>query len=80
MLSINAAYIAGIVLLCHFVHMKCRIIITLVSANYVTKDNSFNLRIVAEIWEKNSNKIKELENGIIAKIWSIIISSLATTQ
>ena len=34
------------------------------------------MRIVAENWENNSNKIKELENRIIAKIWSIIISSL----
>ena len=34
------------------------------------------MRIVAKNWENNSNKIKELENRIIAKIWSIIISSL----
>ena len=32
------------------------------------------MRIVAENWE--NNKIKELENRIIAKICSIIISSL----
>ena len=38
------------------------------------------MRIVAENWENNSNKIKELENRIIAKIWSIIISSLAGSQ
>ena len=39
--------------------------------------NRYNLRIIiAEIWENNSNKIKEWENRIIAKIWSIIISSL----
>ena len=36
--------------------------------------------IMAEKWENNSNKIKELENRIIAKIWSIIISSLAARQ
>ena len=34
------------------------------------------MRIVAKNWENNSNKIKELENRIITKIWSIIISSL----
>ena len=34
------------------------------------------MRIVAKNWENNSNNIKELENRIIAKIWSIIISSL----
>ena len=34
------------------------------------------MRIVAKNWENNSNKIKELENRIIAKIWSIIILSL----
>ena len=34
------------------------------------------MRIVAKKWENNSNKIKEFENRIIAKIWSIIISSL----
>ena len=34
------------------------------------------MRIVAKNWENISNKIKELENRIIAKIWSIIISSL----
>ena len=34
------------------------------------------MRIIAGNWENNSNKIKELENRIIAKIWSIIISSL----
>ena len=38
------------------------------------------MRIIAENWENNSNKIKELENRIIAKIWSIIISSLVPTQ
>ena len=38
------------------------------------------MRIVAENWENNSNKIKELENRIIAKIWSIIISSLSGIQ
>ena len=31
------------------------------------------MRIIADDWENN---IKELENRIIAKIWSIIISSL----
>ena len=35
------------------------------------------MRIVAKNWENNSNKIKELENRIIAKIWRIIISSLS---
>ena len=36
------------------------------------------MRIVAKNWENISNKIKELENRIIAaKIWSIIISSLS---
>ena len=34
------------------------------------------MRIVAKNWENNSNKIKELENRIIAKIWSIIITNL----
>ena len=46
----------------------------------ITEDDSFNLRIIriiAENWENNSNRIKELENRIIAKIWSIIILSLA---
>ena len=37
------------------------------------------MRIVAKNWENNSNKIKELENRIIAKIWSIIISSLSSS-
>ena len=35
------------------------------------------MRIVADNWE---NKIKELENRIIAKILSIIISSLSVVQ
>ena len=38
------------------------------------------MRILAKNWENNSNKIKELENRIIAKIWSIIISSLRGTM
>ena len=38
------------------------------------------MRIVAKNWENNSNKVKELENRIIAKIWSIIISSLICAQ
>ena len=38
------------------------------------------MRIVAKNWENNSNKIKELENRIITKIWSIIISSLAVSE
>ena len=28
------------------------------------------MRIIADNWENNSNKIKELENRIIAKAWS----------
>ena len=43
--------------------------------------NGYNVRIIiAENWENNSNEIKELENRIIAKIWSIIISSLMSYQ
>ena len=38
------------------------------------------MRIVAKNWENNSNKIKELENRIITKIWSIIISSLTARR
>ena len=48
------------------------------TGEWITKDTFYNSRrIIAENWE---NKIKELENRIIAKVWSIIISSLEVTQ